>query len=71
MPYTRKSLEKELKRPRRLTEKPLDNVISMRISDQEKRILERLIKRTSKNASEIMREALNHWISARNRLCLD
>lgn len=71
MPYTRKNCDKEMNGTRRTPEKTLGNVISLRISDQEKRVLERFIKRTSKNASDIMREAMNQWISSRNRFCID
>jgi len=71
MPHTRKTCDKEMKKSRRSSEKNLDNVISMRISDQEKRKLERLIKGTSKNVSDIMREALDFWSSRRRHLCMD
>lgn len=49
----------------------LDNVISMRISDDEKKSLEKLTSTTSKNISDIMREALNLWSSKRRSLCMD
>lgn len=71
MLHSRKTCDKETKRSRRSPEKSLDNVISMRISDQEKRKLERLIKSTSKNVSDIMREALDLWSSRRRDLCMD
>jgi predicted DNA-binding protein len=71
MRYTRKKLEHETRKLRRQTERPLDNVISLRISDQEKRELERVVKRTSKSISDIMREAMSLWINKRNRLCID
>ncbi|BCS52792.1 ribbon-helix-helix protein, CopG family [Geobacter sp. SVR] len=70
MRYIGKQLKQET-RKRRLPEKTLDNVISLRISDQEKRKLERVVKKTSKNMSDIMREAINLWINKRDRLCLD
>ena len=50
---------------------PLDNVISLRISDEEKQTLEQLAKATSKSVSDIMREAMELWKSKRRRLCLE
>jgi len=49
----------------------LQNIISLRINDQEKKQLEKLIKSTSKNISDIMREAIGMWSSQRRKLCLD
>jgi hypothetical protein len=43
----------------------------MRISDNEKKSLEKLIKSSSKNISEIMREAIDLWTSKRRKLCMD
>lgn len=60
MPYFKKDCKNE-KKPRRGLDTRLANVISIRISDQEKRNLERLIKRSSKNVSQVMREALELW----------
>jgi len=71
MPYTRKNCDREANNNRRSAYKNLDNVISIRISDQEKRKLERLVKRTSKNVSDIMREALELWSAKRRSLCMD
>mgnify|MGYP005822837995 CR=1 FL=1 len=48
-----------------------DNVISLRISDQEKRTLEKLISKTSKSVSDVMREAINLWSAKRRNLCMD
>lgn len=61
MPYFKKDCSKNEKKPRRSLDTRLDNVISIRISDQEKRNLERLIKRSSKSVSQVMREALELW----------
>jgi len=49
----------------------LNNVVSLRISDQEKRELEKITKSSSKNVSEIVREAIEFWMSRRKRFCLD
>lgn len=49
----------------------LQNIISMRISDTEKKKLEKLTKSTSKNISDIMREAIDLWSSKRRKLCMD
>ena len=48
-----------------------ENVISLRISDQEKKMLENVIAKTSRSMSDIMREALNLWSSKRRNLCMD
>jgi Ribbon-helix-helix protein, copG family len=71
MPLTRKHCAKEDKKLRKRQDKKLDNVISVRISDQEKHLLQRIIRRTSKNASDIMREAILLWSSRQRNLCLD
>lgn len=41
----------------------LKNVVSLRVSDQEKRLLERLTEATSLNVSDLVREALGFWLS--------
>ena len=51
--------------------KLLENVISLRISDQEKKSLEILTSKTAKSITDIMREALNLWSSKRRSLCMD
>lgn len=73
MPSTRNNLPKEpkpLKMKRKRIE-PSQNVISLRINDDEKRALEKLAKATSKSISEIMREAMDQWRSNRRKLCID
>ena len=73
MPFTRNHLSKEpkpLKMKRKRTELS-QNVISLRINDDEKRALEKLAKATSKSISEIMREAMDQWRSNRRKLCID
>jgi predicted DNA-binding protein len=43
----------------RMRENPRYNVISMRISDEEREHLESLVQHTHKSVSDIMREAMN------------
>ena len=43
----------------RMSEHPRYNVISMRISDEERETLQELIDRTHKSVSDIMREAMD------------
>ena len=42
----------------RMSENPRYNVISMRISDEERETLQELIQSTQKSVSDIMREAM-------------
>ena len=49
----------------------LSNVVSLRISDQEKHELEKITRSSARSVSEIAREALEHWLTARRRYCLD
>lgn len=62
--------EPQQKVKRRRDESALTNVVSLRISDQEKRELEKITKSSARNISEIVREALEFWIAKRKRLCL-
>lgn len=59
------------KSKRRKDVEALSNIVSLRISDQEKRELEKITKSSSKSVSEIVREAIEFWISRRKRFCLD
>ena len=43
----------------RMRENPRYNVVSMRISDDERRHLESLVEHTHKSVSDLMREAMN------------
>ena len=73
MPHTRNQVTKEpnsFKKKKSRSEQ-LQNVISLRISDVEKKTLEKLTKSSSKSISEIMREAIDLWSSKRRKLCLD
>lgn len=61
-----------MKKPKRRKDADaLSNVVSLRISDEEKRELEKITKSSSKKLSEIVREAIELWISRRKRFCLD
>jgi len=73
MPYTKNHVSKEPKstKKKRNRIEPLQNVISLRINDNEKKSLEKLTKSTSKSISEIMREAIDLWTSKRRSLCMD
>ncbi|HBA88540.1 MAG TPA: CopG family transcriptional regulator [Geobacter sp.] len=46
----------------------LKNVVSLRVSDQEKRLLERLTRSSSQSLSDLVREALGFWLSRRRRV---
>jgi len=73
MPHTRNQVTKEpnsFKKKKSRSEQ-LQNVISLRISDVEKKTLEKLTKSSSKSISDIMREAIDLWSSKRRKLCLD
>ena len=65
--FTRES--KSSKNKRKETER-LQNVISLRINDDEKKALEKLIKNTSKSVTEIMREAIDQWQARQRKLCM-
>ena len=73
MPHHQKQYRGEAKTKlrRRRDDTVLTNVVSLRISDQEKRVLEKITKSTSKNVSEVVREAIEYWLAKRRSLCLD
>jgi hypothetical protein len=73
MSYNRNNVSKEPKtfKNKKTRTEQLQNVISLRISDDEKKALEKMIKSTSKSISEIMREAIDLWSSKRRKLCMD
>lgn len=73
MPYFRNHVSKEpgTTRKKKKQKEQLQNIISMRINDDEKKTLEKLTKSTSKNISDIMREAIDLWSSKRRKLCMD
>ena len=51
----------------RMRENPRYNVVSMRVSDEEREHLENLMKTTHKSVSDIMREAMGYF-SAQHEL---
>jgi len=73
MPYTRNPVCRGLKifKKKNNKKEQVQNVISLRINDDEKKMLEKLTKFTSKSISEIMREAIDLWSSKRRKLCMD
>lgn len=73
MPYNRNHVSKAPKpsRQKRKESEQTQNVISLRINDEEKRALEKLTKATSKNISDIMREAIDMWRSRQRKLCME
>jgi len=62
--------QKPIKKQSQKTEQ-LQNIISLRINDEEKKKLEKLTKSTSKSISDIMREAISLWSLKRRKLCMD
>lgn len=70
---TKKQVTKEGKasRGKKNKKEHLQNIISLRISDNQKMMLEKLSKTTSKSISDIMREAVNLWSAKRRKLCMD
>jgi len=73
MPYTRNHVPRGPKssKKKKSGKDQLQNVISLHINDDEKRMLEKLTKTTSKSITEIMREAIELWSSRRRKLCMD
>jgi len=72
MAYTRNIFTREAKaaKKKRKETEQLQNVISLRINDDEKKTLEKLTKTTSKSISEIMREAIDLWQAKQRKLCM-
>ena len=74
MPNIKNNVIKEPKtfRKKKIKKEQLHNIISMRISDDERKRLEKLTKTTSKSISAIMREAMELWSTCKRRnLCTD
>ena len=73
MPYTRNHVPREPKssKKKKSGKDQLQNVISLHINDDEKRMLEKLTKTSSKSVTEIIREAIELWSSRRRKLCMD
>ena len=72
MSYTRNLFIRETKtsKKKRKETDQLQNVISLRINDDEKKTLEKLTKSTSKSITEIMREAIDLWRAKQRKLCM-
>jgi hypothetical protein len=71
MSYTRNLFTRDAKSSKKKRkETELQNVISLRINDDEKKALEKLTKTTSKSISEIMREAIDQWQAKQRKLCM-
>ena len=73
MLYTRNHVSKAPKasRQKRKESEQVQNVISLRINDDEKKALEKLTKTTSKSISDIMREAIDMWRYKQRKLCME
>jgi len=48
-----------------------NNVVSLRITDQEKRVLDRIGRNTHTNLSDLVREAIDFWLTRRKGICLE
>ena len=71
MSYSKKLFTRERKiQKRKKDTDELKNVISLRINDDEKKSLEKMVKTTSKSITEIMREAIDLWRAKQRRLCM-
>jgi hypothetical protein len=70
MTKAKKSAPGPSKRPRKKTrEKSRSNIISVRVSDEEKQLLEVMTRKRSRNLSEVMREALVYWLTRHRMAC--
>jgi len=59
------------RKPRKKVPKALNNVVSLRISDKEKRVLDRITAANRMNLSDVVREALDFWLTRRKGICLE
>lgn len=50
---------------------PRNNVVSLRLSDQEKLVLDRLTVTDQSNLSDLVREAISFWLARRKGVCLE
>ncbi len=55
---------------RRRDEHVLCNIVSLRISDQEKQFIEKVTRDSSRSVSDVVREAIEFWME-RKSYCLD
>ncbi|UFS68994.1 ribbon-helix-helix domain-containing protein [Geomonas sp. RF6] len=58
------------RRKKKAAEDHLNSIVSLRITDQEKEFLDRVSRATSRNVSDVVREAISFWVSTRQTLCL-
>ncbi|MBJ6727956.1 ribbon-helix-helix protein, CopG family [Geomesophilobacter sediminis] len=56
---------------RKKESKGLNNVVSLRISDQEKRVLDRISAATQSNLSDLVRKALDFWLATRSGIRME
>ncbi|MRR56040.1 MAG: ribbon-helix-helix protein, CopG family [Deltaproteobacteria bacterium] len=73
MPNNKRQFNKEpdKKQKKKHSDSSQKNLVSLRLSDDERQSLERIAKSSSKSYPEILREAIAQWIAKRRRLCLD
>lgn len=71
MPEPQNQLHKETRRKSAKSKQKsiLNNVVSLRVSDKEKRVLEKITQSSSKSVSDVVREAIEFWLSRRRRVC--
>lgn len=60
--YQRSRVQSGRKATRRRDETARKNIVSVRVSDQEKQVLETITRSSSKNVSDIIREAIEFWL---------
>ena len=56
------------RKPRKKEQEVLNNVVSLRLSDQEKHQLDRVTAATRKNVSDVVREAIEYWLRRKGNL---
>ncbi len=56
---------------RRRDEHVLCNIVSLRISDQEKQFIEKVTRESSRSVSDVVREAIEFWMDSHKQLCLE
>jgi hypothetical protein len=73
MPNRKKTLLYEKRKPlkKEKRKKSAQNLISIKLSDQEKKQLEKHSHSAATSIADIMREALDSWKFKRNRLCME
>jgi hypothetical protein len=68
--HQNKNIEETRRRSEKKKEKTvLKNVVSLRVSDQELQVLEKITRSSAKTVSDVVREAIEFWLSRRQRLC--